>query len=458
MMRVLLIVVLGLLMHAAQQFAPAAGLGSAPAATTLACGYLLLTAFLAGSLFKQFGLPKLTGYLAAGIVIGPQVLGLLTPDNVSHLRIFNGVAIALIALTAGSEMHLTSMRPLMRSIAWITVCGVLGTTALLAVTVYLARSLLPFMDGLLHNQALTLSLVLGVTMVAQSPAVVVALRDETEADGPLIRTVLGVVVLADLVVILMFAVVSSLAQGAFGAQTDILETAKKLFWELFGSMGIGVVVGALISVYLRRIKTSGALFVVAVAFVVAEVGMRMHLDPLILALAAGMFIRNATPFGDRLHREIEQASLPVYVAFFGVAGATIHLDVLAEVGPAAALFVATRAIGFQIGNRVAAGRSDAPDVVRKFGGFGLMPQAGLALALALLFTKTFPQFGASASALVFGVVALNELVAPVLFRIALIRSGESGGRHRVDPGGGPASSEEEEGEELEPTPVPEGAA
>ena len=458
MMRILLIVVLGFVMQAAQQFAPAAGIGSAPAATTLACGYLLLTAFLAGSLFKQFGLPKLTGYLAAGIVIGPQALGLLTPDNVSHLRIFNGVAIALIALTAGSEMHLKSMRPLMRSIAWITVFGVLGTTVLLAATVYLARSLLPFMAGLDHTQVLTLSLVLGVTMVAQSPAVVVALRDETEADGPLIRTVMGVVVLADLAVILMFAVVSSLAQGAFGAQTDILETARKLFWELFGSMGIGVVVGALIAAYLKRIKTSGGLFVVAVAFVVAEVGMRMHLDPLILALAAGMFIRNMTPFGERLHREIEQASLPVYVAFFGVAGATIHLDVLAQVGPAAALFVATRAVGFQIGNRVAAAKSGAPEVVKKYGGFGLMPQAGLALALALLFTKTFPQFGASASALVFGVVALNELIAPVLFRLALVKSGEAGGRHRAGPGGGSPSDEEVEEIEVETTPVPEGAA
>jgi Kef-type K+ transport system membrane component KefB len=430
MMRVLLIAVLGLLMHAAQQFAPAAGIGSSPAATTLATGYLLLTAFLAGSLFKQFGLPKLTGYLAAGIVIGPQVLGLLTPENVSSLRIFNGVAIALIALTAGSEMHLVSMRPLMRSIIWITVFGVLGTTILLAGTVYAARSLLPFMDGLASTQALTLALVLGVTMVAQSPAVVVALRDETEADGPLIRTVLGVVVLADLVVILMFAVVSSLAQGALGAETDILTTARRLFWELFGSIGIGVVIGALIATYLRRIETSGALFVVAVAFVVAEVGMRMHLDPLILALAAGMFIRNATDLGDRLHREIEQASLPLYVAFFGVAGATIHLDVLATVGPAAALFVATRALGFQIGNRVAAWKSGAPDVVRRYGGVGLMPQAGLALALALLFAKTFPQFGASASALVFGVVALNELIAPVLFRFALVKSGEAGGRSR----------------------------
>ncbi|HLU67827.1 MAG TPA: cation:proton antiporter [Kofleriaceae bacterium] len=428
MMKVLLLVVFGLLMHAAREFAPASGTFSSPAATTLAAGYLLLTAFLTGSLFKRFGLPKLTGYLAAGIVVGPQVLGLLDGGMVLNLRIFNGVAVALIALTAGTEMHMPTMRPLFRSIAWITLFAVLGTTVLLSLVVYLARPLMPFMADLAAGQAIALALVLGVTMVAQSPSVVVALRDETDADGPLIRTVMGVVVLADLVVILMFAVVSSLAQGAFGAQTDILATAGKLSWELFGSMGAGVVVGLFIAAYLRRVKTSGALFVVAVAFVVAEVGARMHLDPLIVALAAGILIRNFTDLGERLHHEIEQASLPVYVAFFGVAGATIHLDVLATVGPAAALFVVTRAVGFQIGNRMAARRSGAPDVVRRFGGSGLMPQAGLALALALLFTKTFPQFGEPAAALVFGVVALNELIAPVLFRISLVKSGEAGKR------------------------------
>ena len=428
MSRILLIVALGAIMQAAHEFAPAADVGSAPAATILAVGFLLLTAFLTGTLVKQVGLPKLTGYLFTGIVVGPQVLRLLTPDDVGHLRIFNGVAIALIALTAGNEMHLRSMRPLLRSISWITVFGVLGTTALLSCVVFLARDLLPFMHGLSRDATLALSLVLGVTMVAQSPAVVVALRDETASDGPLIRTVLGVVVLADLVVILLFAVVSSLAQGVLGGDTDVAATAQKLAWEILGSMGIGLLIGVCVALYLRRVATSGSLFIVAVAFVAAEVGNRLHLDPLILALAAGMFIRNATNLGDRLHRDIEAAGLPVYVAFFGVAGATIHLDVLATVGPAAALFVVTRAIGFQIGNRVAAWKSQAPDVVRRYGGFGLMPQAGLALALALLFTRTFPQFGAAASALVFGVVALNELIAPVLFRFALVRSGEAGAR------------------------------
>lgn len=425
-MRIILIVVLGLLMHAAQQFAPAAGVGSAPAATTLACGYLLLTAFFVGSLFKSFGLPKLTGYLTAGVVAGPQVLGLLDHQMVDNLRIFNGVAIALIALTAGTQMHFKTMRPLLRSIGWLALwCGI-GTALVLSLTAFLARGLLPFMSGLSMPQALAVSAVLGVTMTAKSPAVVVALKDETDADGPLTRTVMGAVVVADLVVIVLFAAVSSLAQGVFGAETDVLTTAQHLSWQLFGSMGVGVAVGLLVVVYMRRIPTSGALFLVALAFVVAEVGQRLNLDPLIIALSAGVFIRNTSEVGQRLHHEVEHASLPVYVAFFAVAGATIHLSVLASLGVVAALFVAVRAVSFLLGSRVAARQADAPPMVARWLGFGLMPQAGLALALALLFTKTFPQFGASASALVFGVVALNELVAPILFRVALMRSGEAG--------------------------------
>ena len=441
MMRVVLIAVLGLLMHSAQQFAPAAGVGSAPAATTLACGYLLLTAFLVGSLFKSFGLPRLTGYLTAGVVAGPQVLGLLDHEMVGNLRIFNGVAIALIALTAGTEMHFKTMRPLLRSIGWLAFwCGI-GTAVVLSLTAFVARDLLPFMNGLSVAQALAVSAVLGVTMTAKSPAVVVALKDETDSDGPLTRTVMGAVVVADLVVIVLFAAVSSLAQGIFGAETDAVATAQRLSWQLFGSMAVGVAVGLLVVLYMRRIPTSGALFLVALAFVVAEVGQRLNLDPLITALAAGIFIRNTSEVGERLHHEVEHASLPVYVAFFAVAGATIHLSVLASLGVVAALFVAVRAASFLAGSRLAARQSDAPPVVARWLGFGLMPQAGLALALALLFTKTFPQFGSSAAALVFGVVALNELVAPILFRVALLRSGEAGQgvRSRAAPPGSASS-------------------
>ena len=421
---ILLIAIVGL-MQAARSFAPQPGLGSGPASIALAAGFTLLAGLFMGNLFKSCGLPRLTGYLVLGILAGPEVLALVTERMLVKLRIFNGVAIALIALTAGIEMDFRSMRPLLRGIAWTTVTAVLGTMLVLAGTAYLISDLLPFMAGLSTVQKLALSLVLGVTISAQSPAVAVALRKEMEADGPVTRTVLGVVVVSDLVVIVLFAVASTVARGVLGSASGESPVAV-VAWEVLGSGIAGLLIGVLVATYLKNVQSSGGLFVVAVGFLVAEVGQRVHLDPLLIALAAGMLIRNATMYGDRLHAEIEAASLPVYIAFFAVAGATIHLHALALVGVPAAIFVLVRAGGFLSGSYLGGRAAGSPLSVRRYAGFGLLPQAGLAIALALLFARTYPQLGAEASALVFGIVGINEMIAPVVYRWALIRSGEAG--------------------------------
>ena len=426
MMRLLLLVIIGGLMHAARSFSPSPQLTTASAGVALACGYLLISAFLTGSIFKQLRLPRLTGYLTFGILAGPYALNLVTESMVSDLKLFNGIAIGLIALTAGTEMDFRSLRPLVRVIIWVTLIAVIGTAAIIAGAVYLARTMLPFFGDFTPIQAMAVAAVLGVTMAAQSPAVAVALRTEMNADGPLSRTVLALVVVSDLVIILLFALVSSVAKATFGAQTDFVETVAMLIWELLGSLVAGLLIGFVVAGYLRKVQKGGALFVVMLGLVIAEVGQRVHLDPLLIALAVGVFIRNTTNVAERLHAEIKAGSLPVYVVFFALAGATIHLDALAVVGIPAALFVIVRAMGFLAGCRAAARIAAAPEVVRRYVGFGLLPQAGLALALALLFARAFPSFGSDASALTLSVVAMNELLAPVAYRWALVRSGEAG--------------------------------
>ncbi len=425
-MRLVLVLVFAGLMQAARSFAPDVTVGGGAAGTALACGYLLLSAFLMGSIFKSLHLPRLTGYLVTGVLVGPQLLNLVSAPMVSNLQIVNGVATALIALTAGVELDLDAMNPLFKSIFWLTGVAICGTILAIASAVFLLRSKLPFLSHLAPIQVAALSLVLGVTMVAQSPAVVVALQSEMAADGPLTRTVLGVVVISDLLVITLFAIVSSVAKTFLGSKTDALHTAGALTWEILGSFAIGACVGLLIATYLRFVTGRAALFVLGAAFLVAEVGQRIDLDPMLVALAAGVFIRNATAHGKRLQDEIEVSSLPVYVVFFAVAGATVHIRDLAIVGLPAILLVLTRAAGFISLGRVATTLAQAPHSVRKYVGLGLMPQAGLALALALLFVKTFPRIGAEAAALVLGGVAINEMIAPVLYRYALVESGEAG--------------------------------
>ncbi|MCL5744714.1 MAG: cation:proton antiporter [Acidobacteria bacterium] len=422
---ILLAAVIGL-MHAARSFAPQPGLGATPASITMAAGFILLAALFTGNLFKRCGLPQLTGYLCIGILVGPHVFDLVSERMLADLRIFNGVAIALIALTAGAEMDFRTMKPLLRGIAWVSGIAVMGTMLALSAAVWLAGDFLPFTAGLTPLQKLAFAVVLGVTVSAQSPAVAVALRTETEADGPLTRTVLGVVVASDLIVILLFAVTSTVARRMLGGASADSSPLAVVVWEVLGSAAAGVLIGMLTAAFLRTVQKSGALFIVVVGFLVAEVGERIALDPLLIALSAGMLIRNLTRHGDRLHAELAAASLPVYLGFFAVAGATIHLNELAVLGVPAAIFVLVRGAGFLTGTRIAGRIAGTPEVVSRYAGFGLLPQSGLALAIALLFARMFPQFGAQASALVFGIVGINELAGPVLYRWALLRSGEAG--------------------------------
>ncbi|MDQ3031456.1 MAG: cation:proton antiporter [Myxococcota bacterium] len=425
--KLLLILAMAGLMQAVHSVAASTDHRLAGSAVTLGIGFVLIVSWGVSKLFAQAGLPKLTGYMATGILAGPFILAYLNDDVVVGLSQVNGIAVALIALTAGSEIDVRKMRPLLRAVGWISLIAVVGTAGLLWVTTFLIGGMFAFTRDMPTAEWAAISGVIGVVVASGSPAVVVAIRAETGADGALARTVLGVVVLADLVVILLFAIASSIATTIASGHVDIDETLRGLAWELFGSIGIGTVVGMLLAIALRLLRRGGAdLFVLAVCLVAAEVGRRVHLDPLLLMLAAGMFVENAIGAGEKLRHAYEDASLPVFILFFTVVGASIRLDVLPLVMFPAVVLVLVRAAGLLVGTFVAARVAKAPEVVARYGGFGLLPQAGLANALAILVARTFPVYGEQIAALLLGIVALNAVLTPALFRVALVKSGEVG--------------------------------
>jgi Kef-type K+ transport system membrane component KefB len=425
----LLLLAVGGLMQAAGSFA------TTPTSATvlLAFGYLLLTAFFTARLASPFGLPKLTGYILAGIASGPFALGLVTADMASSLKIVSGTATAIIALEAGAELQLQTVRRVLRTLRAITSFAVIGAMFVLGGAVFLLRPWLPFLDGLDAWQAAAVSMMLGVTLAAQSPAVVMALLAETRAAGPLSEVILASVVVADLVVILCFSIASAAAGAALGDGLDLLSTARDVGWELLGSIAFGLAIGMLLALFLRSVKTGASLFALMICVVVAEAGPRVHLDPLIVMLAAGLWIRNA-PRTDAsaLMSGFESAQLPVFLVFFALAGVRLDLQTLyASIVPVAVITVA-RAATFFVGCRIAASVTRAPRPVQQHAWIGLVPQAGLALALALVLEKTFPTFGGPAAVMVVGVVSVNQLVGPVLLRASLIKSGEVGKKPSVD--------------------------
>ena len=401
------------------------------AAETLNLGILLLTAFIGGQVANRLGLSRVTGYIVIGLVIGPSVLGFLSDAEVHDLRPFSSLAIALIALTAGGELNLRRLRGSYRSLAAITLIQTATILLFVGAAVLLLRPYLPFTTGQPWNVVFAVAIVFASIAVASSPSVAIAVITDTRSQGPVSMTVLGVTVLKDVLVIILFAVALTLAYTLVEPGGAEPGTVAGLAIEIGGSLAAGMVVGAVIAVYLRWVDQHLVLFTVALAWIMVEVASLLHLELLLMALTAGFTVENVLPVrGDRFVAALEAASLPLYAVFFSLAGASVHLAELADVWVWALALVGVRAVAIFVGTDVGARIGRSPDVVRRTAWSAFISQAGVALGMAELLSRKFPTWGADLYGFFVGMVAIHELTGPILAKWSLDRAGEVGARGR----------------------------
>jgi Kef-type K+ transport system membrane component KefB len=322
---------------------------------------------------------------------------------------------------------------MLKTLRAMIIFAVIGAMFAITGVLYLMRPMLPMFDTMTQTQSLAVCAVIGVALSAQSPAVVMALLAEMRSAGSLSSMILASVVVADLIVIICYSVASAITTAVIGGGLDIVTTVLEVSWELFGSMAFGLAIGIVIGQFLLSVKRGASLFALMVCVVVAEIGARIGLDPLIVMLAAGIWLRNFSRADatDLLHG-FESAQLPVFLVFFALAGSKLDIYTLwASIIPVG-IIVITRATAFFLGTKLATKATGANEVVTRYAWFGLVPQAGLALALALVLQRTFPTFGNAAAVILFGVVGTNEAIAPIILRRMLIASGEAGKKEGVD--------------------------
>lgn len=394
--------------------------------TTIAIGFLLVCAFLAGEASSRFGLPRITGYLLSGMVIGPHVLGLLTTDMIAAGKAVEGIAVALIALTAGGELRVGWLRQQIRRLLMITTAELVVVATGVLLVVFFARGLFPFMPDDNLVKAGVIAMIFGAVAVANSPTVAIAVIAENRADGPLTRTVLGVTIVKDVFVIVLFAVAMTVARDVLGEGG-----AGSLGWtlarELGGSVAAGVVFGFGISLFLRHVDRDVPVFVLAACFGMSQVARALHLEVLLTALTAGFYVENfSRARGEQLIAAIQRVSLPVYALFFAAAGAKIDLGALASLWPLALLLSGVRAICVFGGTRLGASLAGAEPVVLRYAWLGFISQAGVTLALSAIVARTFPSWGAELQVLIVAMIALHEMVGPIVFQHSLRRAGEVG--------------------------------
>ena len=388
---------------------------------------VLVAGIFAGQAASRVGLPSVTGQIVAGIAIGPSGLGLLHHDEVLSLQPLTHFALGFIAVTVGSYLHLTRILVARRRLLFLLLFEAIVTPLVVGSAVLIA-----------FDVSWVVAAILAALAVETAPATVLAVVREARAKGVFVRTLVAAVALNNIAALCLFAIARSasashLTRGA-ASWTDLLSSPLVI---VLGSAALGAAVGLGLIAATRRVVRPDHLATASMVAILATIGLggRLELSSLLACLVLGLVLANVTPdkeeIGDRVFKNFEGAILAV---FFTLAGAELDLSYLVPGGLLAATVIVARMAGKLASARLAMNVAGAPRAVRDNLGWALFPQAGITIGL-LLSVQADPAFESVRQLLLaVGLTAVlaNELIGPILTRVALKRSGEVGkDRERV---------------------------
>jgi Kef-type K+ transport system membrane component KefB len=394
--------------------------------TSIALGFILLFAFLAGKNINRIKLPQITGFLLAGILCGPYLMNFLGMEEVKNLQLLDGLALSLIALAAGGEMKIQQLRGRMKGLSSIVAMQILMITGGFILFGLTAGSVFGIFSGKSTAQLISISLLMGTLATATSPSITLAVLTETGSRGKLSDLILSSAVVKDFFVIGLFAfslmfsksLVSQDRQFDFGFIGHIIK-------EIGGSVLLGLVIGAAIILYMKFIKQEMTVFILAAAFLTYQITNNYGFHPLLISLIAGFAVQNFSPHGEGLITALEKISTPVYVIFFAISGASLNLDALKQSWVLALVLVIWRAGLKYAGTFLGAKFSREDSYVQKWGWSGFISQAGVALGMIIVIDRNFPNWGDEFRTVMLAVIAINQIIGPVMLQRLLIKSGET---------------------------------
>ena len=407
-----------------------------------AAGFALvcLASYVVGKAFKRVRLPAITGYLITGALAGPFVLGLLEEGTAADLRFVDEISLAVIALVAGSELLVRQLRPRLRAIGATVVSIVFFGYLVLAMAIYLLAPFISFTADFSTGPRVALALLGSAVLLALSPPSTIAVIKEVQARGRFTRTILGVTVMMDVAIIVLFAAVTSFASPLLQDTSLDLSSLGLLAVDLVLAVVLGVALGLVIQRVLGfeafnpLLKTG---VILGLGFGVYELadavrtwssgslGFEVYIEPLLISLIGGIYVANFTPQRKQFDSLLHDVSPIVYVAFFTVTGVSLKLDLLQAVLPIALALFVIRAAGIAVGTYLASRALGEPDAYRRYSWMAFITQAGIALGLAREVAVQFPTLGDAFATLVVSVVVINEVFGPLFLKGALRRVGET---------------------------------
>lgn len=391
--------------------------------------YLALI-FLAGFAMKaasrKMRIPEVTGYVIAGVIMGVSLLRILSPQTLHHLSAVSTVALGIIAFTIGSELRLSVVKRLGRPILFIVLFECLFTFALVYGVLLAIIPEHPYM-----------ALLLGSVSAATAPAATVAVIKQYRAKGELTSTVMAVVGIDDALALVIFVFASSFAQtGLQGQELHVLQVLLRVLLSIGESLAIGVVAALLFRGLLAKVRETEWIELLLAAGILGILGVSELLgnSELLAVMTFASVLVNTSPTLAKRSSSIVDTFSPIFLAAFFILGGA-HLDVrlITEIGVLGLIYFALRSSGKIGGATLGAFIGRAPKKIRGRIGFTLLPQVGVALALALSINKEFTKgiYGAQGAEIAHYIInillfttIITEIIGPIMTRFSLKRAGE----------------------------------
>ncbi len=413
-------------------------------AAIIGFGVVAVSAAQIAGYFRKIKLPLITGLLITGILTGPFILNLISTSSISHLGFINDFALAYIAFAASAELYLREMRSRINSIKWMTISQLVVTFLLSGAAVFLLSGFIPFMQDFSITLRLAASSLFAVIFVARSPASAIAVVNEMRAKGPFVQTAIGVTVLKDVFVILLFSFCLEVSIALFENTQLSLGFAGILLLELVASVVTGFLLGGFLMKVLQTnwkqiykawiILTGGYLMYVLHHWLDDYTfGLFQHsisIEPLLVCIIASFWVTNYSKYRAEFLRILDRSGKYIYVPFFLLAGASLQLNLLLGVAGIAFLLFVVRLISLMIGGYIGGALSGDSPLFKRLAWMPYVTQAGVGLGLATIVTNTFPVWGVQFSTIVIAVIVVNQIVGPPLFKWAINKVKE--GHTRAD--------------------------
>ena len=408
---------------------------------TLGLAILLAVGLLAAKLCQFLRLPSVTGYIVAGLLLGPSGVGLITSDTVgSGLDHFTHIALMLIAFGIGEHIELKRLRQHARSVACTGLGEIIGAFVLVSTVTFVVIRLLGFeVAGGELRDVLVLVLLLGAIGVATAPAATLMVVREMRASGPFTSTLLAVVAVDNGLAIMIFGLMVSISHQLVGAAPESLSVALLMGVADIGqALLLGITTGLLLDLTLRRFKRQEEMVTwgLALLLLCSELARFLEMSPLLAGMAAGCILVSRAERDVRIFRALNNFEPPIYVLFFTLAGTHLDLKSLGVAGLIGLFYFLARIGGKNLGVQIGGRLGRAPDLLRQNLGMALAPQAGVAIGLIVLLAsdQNLTAFSAIVTPVVLTGVFLSELLGPLCVRRALVRAGETDsveeGNHR----------------------------